>query len=239
MDNIQQDIVSWFKTLKGWQQELAYRLLTKPALLEEDVNDIIEMLKGGTPFNNKEFPNVGVSILGNLTCIASIDSVKDIEQLCPRNPLVFAENGITVIYGNNGTGKSGYTRILKKVCGKPHTRDLVGNIYKTENNVGQCTLSYKLNDTLYQSVWNINDPAIENLRCVDIFDTDTGLSYINEANSVSYIPPVIRFFSAFSNYHDVIKGKLIAEKEALNSLLPTPPKELGDSMFIKEIYYAW
>ena len=116
MDNIQQDIVSWFKTLKGWQQELAYRLLTKPALLEEDVNDIIEMLKRGTPFNNKEFPNVGVSILGNLTCIASIDSVKDIEQLCPRNPLVFAENGITVIYGNNGTGKSGYTRILKKVC---------------------------------------------------------------------------------------------------------------------------
>lgn len=238
MENIQQDIVSWFKTLKGWQQELAYRLLTKPALLEEDVNDIIEMLKGGTPFNNKEFPNVGVSILGNPTCIVSIDSVNDIEQLSPRNPLVFAENGITVVYGNNGTGKSGYTRILKKVCGKPHSRDLVGNIYKAENNVGQCTLSYKLNNTLYQCVWNINDPAIENLRCVDIFDTDTGSSYINEANSVSYVPPVIRFFSAFSKYHDVIKEKLIAEKGALNSLLPIPPKELGDSKFIKEIYYA-
>lgn len=238
MENIQQDIVSWFKTLKGWQQELAYRLLTKPGLLEEDLNDIIEMLKGGTPFNNKDFPNVGVSILGNPTCIVSIDSVNDIEQLSPRNPLVFAENGITVVYGNNGTGKSGYTRILKKVCGKPHSRDLVGNIYKAENNVGQCALSYKLNNTLYQCVWNINDPAIENLRCVDIFDTDTGSSYINEANSVSYVPPVIRFFSAFSKYHDVIKEKLIAEKGALNSLLPIPPKELGDSKFIKEIYYA-
>ena len=32
--------------------------------------------------------------------------------------------------------------------------------------------------------------------------------------------------------------KLIAEKGALNSLLPIPPKELGDSKFIKEIYYG-
>lgn len=238
MENIQQNIVSWLKTLKGWQQELAYRLLTRPALLDKDVNDIIEMLKGNTPFDNKEFPNVGVSILGSPTYLTSIESVNGIEQLSPKNPLVFAENGITVIYGNNGTGKSGYTRILKKVCGKPHSRELIGNIYKVEKDVGQCTLSYKHDNTLHQNVWHTNDPSIEHLRCVDIFDTDTGSSYINEANTVSYIPPVVSFFSEFSKYHDVIKEKLIAEKESLKSTLPLPPKEFGDSKFIKEIYYA-
>ena len=58
--------------------------------------------------------------------------LENIEYLSPRNALKFAEKGLTVIYGKNGTGKSGYTRILKKVCGKPHTRDLIGNIYKEE-----------------------------------------------------------------------------------------------------------
>ena len=136
--DLQQNILDWLKSLKGWQTELAYRLLAKSNLEDADIDNILSMLKDGIPFEDKNFPNLGMSINRQTITLLSIDSIENIEQLSPRNPLKFAENGITVIYGNNGTGKSGYTRILKKLCGKPHGRDLIGNIYNPNDNTGKC-----------------------------------------------------------------------------------------------------
>ena len=116
--DLQQNILNWLKSLKGWQTELAYRLLAKSNLEDADIDDIISMLKNGGSFEDKAFPNLGMSFVRQPVTLLSIDSIENIEQLSPRNPLKFAERGITVVYGNNGTGKSGYARILKKLCGR-------------------------------------------------------------------------------------------------------------------------
>lgn len=238
MNDLQKQIIDWLKTLKGWQTELAYRLLTKSQMADSDVDDIISMLKQNTAYDGKDFPNIGMSVTGSPIILLSIDSVENIELLSPRNPLKFAENGITVIYGSNGTGKSGYTRILKKICGKPHSRNLIGNIYESMGNTGKCSISYKCNGEERTCEWEMNASAIDDLRAVDIFDTETGWSYLNEANTVSYIPPIIRFFTDFSKYHDVIKDRLSTEKESLKSQLPTPSLELSQTSFIQNIYQA-
>lgn len=114
MEDLQQKVINWVKTLKGWQCELAYRLLIKEKLDNGDINEIVSMLKEEKQFENKIFPNIGISINGESIILLSIDSIENIEHLSPRNALKFAEKGLTVIYGKNGTGKSGYTRILKK-----------------------------------------------------------------------------------------------------------------------------
>lgn len=238
MNDLQKQIIDWLKSLKGWQTELAYRLLTKSQMEDSDVNEIISMLKQNAAYDGKDFPNIGMSVTGSSIILLSIDSVENIELLSPRNPLKFAENGITVIYGSNGTGKSGYTRILKKICGKPHSRNLIGNIYESMGNTGKCSISYKCNGEERTCEWEMNASAIDDLRAVDIFDTETGWSYLNEANTVSYIPPIIRFFTDFSKYHDVIKDRLSTEKESLKSQLPTPSLELSQTSFIQNIYQA-
>lgn len=80
---------------------------------DSDVNETISMLKQNAVYDGKDFPNIGMSVTGSSIILLSINSVENIELLSPRNPLKFAENWITVIYGRNGTGKSEYTRILK------------------------------------------------------------------------------------------------------------------------------
>lgn len=42
--DLQQNILNWLKSLKGWQTELAYRLLAKSNLEDADIDDIISML---------------------------------------------------------------------------------------------------------------------------------------------------------------------------------------------------
>lgn len=45
MENLQQKVINWVKTLKGWQCELAYRLLIKEKLENSDIDEIVSMLK--------------------------------------------------------------------------------------------------------------------------------------------------------------------------------------------------
>ena len=133
MENLQQKVINWVKTLKGWQCELAYRLLIKEKLENSDIDEIVSMLKEEKQFEDKVFPNIGISINGESIVLLSIDSIENIEYLSPRNALKFAEKGLTVIYGKNGTGKSGYTRILKKKYVESHIHEISLGIY-----INQC-----------------------------------------------------------------------------------------------------
>ena len=45
MENLQQKVINWVKTLKGWQCELAYRLLIKEKLENSDIDEIVDMFR--------------------------------------------------------------------------------------------------------------------------------------------------------------------------------------------------
>ena len=127
--DIQKDIIDWLKTLKGWQTELAYRILTKK-IEEVDIANIVAMAKSNTSFENKDFPNFLNSNNEKQIRLLSIESIQNIESLAPRNPLKFEKDkNLTVIYGSNGSGKSGYTKIIKKISGKPRAVDLKSNVF--------------------------------------------------------------------------------------------------------------
>ena len=60
--------------------------------------------------------------------IKSIDSVTGVNALASRKPLEFGKKGITVVYGLNGAGKSGYIRIFKMISGAKYREDIKNNI---------------------------------------------------------------------------------------------------------------
>ena len=45
--------------------------------------------------------------------LCSISNIQGVNQLTPRSPLEFDGSDITIIYGENGSGKSSYIRLLK------------------------------------------------------------------------------------------------------------------------------
>lgn len=93
MEDVQRKVIDWLKTLRGWQCELAYRILTKHQLDNIDIDEILCMLKEEKQFGNKDFPNIGISIDREPITLLSIDSIENIECLSPRNPLQFAGRG--------------------------------------------------------------------------------------------------------------------------------------------------
>lgn len=230
MADTQKEIIDWLKSLKGWQTELAYRILTKDKIIDADIIEIVFMLKNNSSFVDKEFPNILSVPQAEKLRIKSIEQISNIENLAPRNPLKFEDRkNLIVIYGTNGTGKSGYTKIIKKASGKPRASVLKTNVFTDNKETGKCTFKFNVGDIEYVKEWDANSSSIKELELIDVFDTNTGEGYIKEENAIAYTPPFLALFESMSYYYGVITQKLNIERDLLNSLLPRIPNNYTET----------
>jgi hypothetical protein len=126
MKNIKKDILGWFRERPLVIQESARRLLEKGELGASDFDDLKSICSNevGATIGERVIPSVqpisdtaiSQDTHSHKIELTSISNVTGVNALNPRNPLTL-EDGLTVIYGHNGSGKSGYTRLLKQVCG--------------------------------------------------------------------------------------------------------------------------
>lgn len=228
----QYEIVSWLQSRPNWQQEAADRILKTGSLSQTDIDDIIALLKteqGQKKTNTHKFIGLGhQSDSGSILHLNSIGDVEGIDNLVPRKPLTFGQKKLTVIFGNNGSGKSSYTRILKKVCGKPHAVDLKSNVFKPKPEKMSCKFSYDLAGQKCEKDWEANSTPISDLCAVDIFDTSCGDFYLTNENEASYSPEILSLFDKLVKASEMIQNRLNDEISMLPTKLPMIPPEYSE-----------
>lgn len=225
--DIHGDIRAWLLKQQDWLQEAADRLLKNGLLTQDDIATLASHVKtaGGQavthhrPFDELMHDPQDLSEVR----LTRIDGVTGIESLGPRKPLDFGAGNLTVIYGHNGSGKSSYTRILKKVSGKPRALDLKPNVFQDLSAESKCQISYSHNALSHSPEWRVGSPPIDALRQIDIFDSDEAGHYLRGESAASYTPPVVGLFEKLAVATDKIKELLQAEQAKLTSALPAIP----------------
>lgn len=229
MPDVYQDIRSWLRDRPDWQQQAAEMLLVSGSVSDADIHTLAERLKtleGQQATRGRAFASLGPATASSVELhLVEIGDVSGIENLSPRTPLAFGDGKLSVIYGHNGSGKSGYTRLLKKICGKPRATELKANVFLAPPEVRKCRVSYRVDGQLRQIEWPANGAPIDELRPVDIFDTDIADFYLTEETSIAYVPPAVALFEALATVCDRIKEHLVREQSALASTLPALPSE--------------
>lgn len=210
-------------------------LLDKDSLDDQDVIDLSKLCHkeavGGAGEFEYTFPDSAFkSTTSDALRLRSIGDVQDINALAPRKPLDFGESNLAVIYGQNGSGKSGYVRILKHTCGARYPGTLHSNIYSSESSIQQCSISYEKNGAVISCQWQANSGVIEDIRSVDIFDASCGQVYIANENEVTYEPPALSFFSNLTSVCGKVSQMLDAETAKLASQKPALPSEYSTTV---------
>jgi energy-coupling factor transporter ATP-binding protein EcfA2 len=229
MKTTSDDIRQWLHKQPDWLQDAAERLLKQGSLNPTDVKDIVTCLRtaaGQKVTVHRTFDSlVGASTTGSHLRLISIGELTGIEGLAPRRPLTFGQNNLTVVYGHNGSGKSSYARLLKKVTGKPRASDLKSNVFQAAPVQGQCQFTYQLAGEDISTEWVANAPAVEALRAVDIFDTDEAVHYLSSESAAAYTPPIVALFENLALACDQVKAQLQDEQGKLVKALPALPYE--------------
>jgi ABC-type cobalamin/Fe3+-siderophores transport system ATPase subunit len=124
-----------------------------------------------------------------------------VNRIAPDQKIAFCDNGITIIYGMNGAGKSGYGRVLKHAC---RARDKGGAILPNVNlpgyssNIPNGKFKISLNGKEHDLQWSYNSPSPELLSSISVFDTLCASSYLKEGEA-AYLPRGLDILEEFAN----------------------------------------
>lgn len=233
MKAVQEEIKAWLLTQQDWLQESADRLLAHGQLSEADVLAVCGLLKtqqGQTVSKDRTFDMLSLApVVADELRLSAISSVTGIENLVPKEPLSLGAGNLVIIYGHNGSGKSSYTRILKKACGKPRATLLKTNVFQAAPVDRKCTISFQQGDKPESVEWPANGPPIEAIRAIDIFDNDEAGFYLTKENAAAYTPPLVSMFESLALACDRVKAQLQLEQDGLLSSLPALPPAYADT----------
>lgn len=179
MNELFREVEQWLGQRPRWQQDAASRLIkNNNTLTEIDLQELIELCKAEAQLldSEKVFNCVVTNSLASKDSsthlrLDAIHNVRGISALGPRNPLSFG-NSLSIIYGQNGSGKSSYVRLLKHISRAKKPGKLMGNVYVQEQQSQECSLKITSNDIPSEVNWTPDMGALNKLSAIKLYDTD-------------------------------------------------------------------
>ena len=145
--------------------------------------------------------------------VQSVKAVTNVNALADGEQIEMAD-GVTIIYGRNGAGKSGYFRILASESNSRTGYKILPNVTssRTENPTGE--IAYKIDDEL--NTFGVpNKETSSALQQFLVFDTKAANIHITENNEVEYTPPELAVFDDFLECLDLLERKREEIKKGL------------------------
>jgi len=147
------------------------------------------------------------------TVLLAIKNLCHVNALAEKHRLQFGEAGMTVIYGANGSGKSGYSRVLKRAC---RARDRSEPIHPNANapvaGPAEADFEISVNGTPQEVHWVDSTAAPEILSSIAIFDTLCARAYLDKEDDFSYVPYGLDVFDGLATLCVDLKAKAEVER---------------------------
>lgn len=195
-----QNIYEWSLTLKPCLRDALRRLLDSPTLTETDYDDLFALLKleagiadpeNRVPemLDKKHLPSTAVQ--GATVRLLSLQNLTNVNRIAPNQKVTFEPAGLTVIYGDNGTGKSGYSRVLKLACRARGEKAVVlpnANLPKADQGAPAAEIVYDVNGTKTKVKWTATTQEHPDLATLSVFDSHCARAYLDAEQDVAYLP---------------------------------------------------
>jgi len=193
-------ILQWGSGLSAWQQHAISLLFAQGSLSANDDEDVYALLKAGHGIadpQNRVAQKIDVGKAApaeqakSLVQITAIKNLRNVNALAENQTLPISPTGLTVIYGDNGSGKSGYSRVLKRACrARDQGEPILPNAGAPQrpDAKAQATINLLIDGTATEVVWTNGSPAPEVLSAVSVFDTRCARAYVDEQDDFSYVP---------------------------------------------------
>ncbi|MGI2854974.1 AAA family ATPase [Shewanella algae] len=147
--------------------------------------------------------------------LLSLGMVRNVSSLVSDQCLNFSPSGLTIVYGDNGAGKSSYAKILKNVClTRGDVPNILTNIFKPSTENPQATLTYSSaggEPTSY--VWENDGKDSPELKSIRIFDSKSAVHYISKEDSVEYKPAELKLLDELVGICLEVKKRLLDEQK--------------------------
>jgi hypothetical protein len=198
-------------------------LLTRQTLAADDLDDLFALLKAAhgipDPKGREPKPLTADQIpaaVQNSTHVAllAIKNLRHVNAIAENQRLPMGSSGLTVIYGDNGSGKSGYSRVLKRACrARDQSEPIHPNARLPNGKAGAAEADFEItiNGAAQDVHWINSKAAPAELSSIAIFDSRCARAYLDSEDDFSYVPYGLDVFEGLAKACKNLKSMIEAE----------------------------
>lgn len=223
------DIVKWSdQKLQPWQRDALRRLACSGALAVEDVVELLAMVKQKAGLAVAAAPPDAVplakghfsgAVAGGPLKLLAVRDVHNVNRLAPASGIAFAPEGLTVVYGRNGSGKSGFVRILRTAC---RTRiesasklKVLSNVYGGPGGAQAAEIVIDAGEGEVSIPWDFDGAPAEQLLQVAVFDSLAAELYVDQGHQIRFLPFGLALPHKLNELCLALRATLEAERAAV------------------------
>jgi recombinational DNA repair ATPase RecF/F0F1-type ATP synthase assembly protein I len=226
------EVFMWLSVQPKWQRDLARRLTSQVDLDDAEFDDALTMVKAQLEvqidgparaphaIQREDLAVGGTEGTARLLLLGGMRGVGLVSEM---DELSFAPTGITVIYGQNGAGKSSYVRGLKTLC-RSVDRDcrVRGSIYEASSaSAPSAKIKIDIGGEITEQRTTLDGSASVRLPGLSVFDSTCAELYVDAQNAVQFIPTELRLLARLAALQDRMRRVLADERDALRSTRPS------------------
>jgi len=163
-------------------------------------------------------PGVYNDFKTNLT-FDSLTNVEGVNALTENQKIEFTPK-LTIIYGVNGAGKSGYVRLLKNSFYSKHKESILENINLQEGHKSISAIFNFTSDGTNIKLKYPDDSENGIFSQYAVFDGEIGKKHLSNRNGFIFRPNGLRLFNEFNSSLEKLNSRLYAEIQAKNVANP-------------------
>jgi hypothetical protein len=189
-----EELLEWSQGRPAWQRDALRRLVLNGELSDDDIRALTDICKSahGLAEQQETAPLIKDHVPDKTAGAAPVSLVsifhhRGVNALAEGQTLKFAPN-LTVVYGDNAAGKTGYIRILKSACRARGQEKILGNVVSGAAPLAPVvSVKYKVGAEQDAREWAGNGED-EFVSRVSVFDTQCAAVYLTEKTDVAFRP---------------------------------------------------
>lgn len=227
-------LLAWSEERPDWLRDALRRIAVSGEVGDADKEAILDRLRHSH----------GIAVDGDVTCIplaadhlppadeamaptllCGIGPLCNVDRLAQDQHLRFGLNGVTLVFGDNGTGKSGYARVAKKICRARVVDDLRGDVFAAQiapAATARVRFCLPGEEDPKDVDWTEGQPAPEPLSRIMVLDEASARIYVDGRNEISYLPREIEIAALYGRVCTSLSAQLEREVDNVEQRCRAP-----------------
>ncbi len=225
---LQKRIYEWSKALPPWQRDLLRRVASGSLddagrrevmrILADrgDAPEPIPLVLKDLPADEGEHGQVELRAIRDLTNINCLASGQELKLGC----------GLNGVFGDNGSGKSGYGRLIRRVTRSGEPEEILRDVFDPGAADGAQTAQFDIVvDGVERSVAvDLATDPDRTLSAIAAFDASRARLFLTKPNVIEHIPRSLRVLRALSQAQDELSATLGERAQQRREAIPALPE---------------